>query len=241
MENRVQLLGIAVDIASTKVASEASIKFLEDESSKVVYFVNSETLLLLQNKEQDTDIFENCEMILPGTTSVNVSINEALGQKRDPFFLESYFDALFEFAIENGKEIQLIAGSKEQFESVQENIHEKWAYLTLSGNYLTEQDNSYEHIVNEINSIAPDILILALSEKEQLILLEEYRNQINAGLMLFTGNILYHQAVSEAKVPDSIEKLKIANLYKWFRKGDGGKNWFNNIKMKLRIKRDKQD
>ena len=241
MENRVQLLGIAVDIASTNVAGEASIRYLEEESSKAVYFVNSETLLLLQNKEHDTDTLENCEMILPGTTSVNVSINEALGQKRDPFFLEGYFDALFEYAIESGKEIQLIAGSKEQFESVQENIHEKWPYLTLSGSYLTEQDNSYEHIVNEINSIAPDILILALSEKEQLGLLEEYRNQINAGLMLFTGNILYHQAVSEAKVPDSIEKLKIGNLYKWFRKGDSGKNWFNNIKMKLRIKRDKQD
>lgn len=241
MENRVQLLGIAVDIASTNVAGEASIRYLEEEGSKAVYFVNSETLLLLQNKEHDTDTLENCEMILPGTTSVNVSINEALGQKRDPFFLESYFDALFEYAIESGKEIQLIAGSKEQFESVQENIHEKWPYLTLSGSYLTEQDNSYEHIVNEINSIAPDILILALSEKEQLGLLEEYRNQINAGLMLFTGNILYHQAVSEAKVPESIEKLKIGNLYKWFRKGDSGKNWFNNIKMKLRIKRDKQD
>lgn len=241
MENRVQLLGIAVDIASTSVASEASIQYIKEESSKTVYFVNSETLLLLQSEKEEAGILDACDMILPGTSSVNASINEALGQKRDPFFIESYFDAIFDYAIENGLEIQLMAGSKEQFESVQDNIHEKWSYLTLSGSYLTEQDNSYEHIVNEINSIAPDVIVLALSESMQLKLLKDYRYQINAGLMMFTGNILYHKAVSEAKVPESIEKLKIGNLYKWFRKGDSGKSWFNNIKMKLRIKRDKQD
>ena len=62
---------------------------------------------------------------------------------------------------------------------------------------------------------------------------------MNAGLILFTGNVLYNKVVSEAKVPESIEKLKIGNIYKWFQKDNSGKNLFNNIKMKLRIKRDK--
>ena len=62
---------------------------------------------------------------------------------------------------------------------------------------------------------------------------------MNAGLILFTGNTLYNKAVAEAKVPESIEKLRIENIYKWFQKDSSGKNLFNNIKMKLRIKRDK--
>ena len=135
--------------------------------------------------------------------------------------------------------MQLIAGSEEQFQSVKENIHEKWSYLTLSGAYFTEQEPSYEHIVNEINSIAPDILILALNESIQLQLLKEYRNQMNAGLMIFTGNILYNKAVSEAKLPETVEKLRIGNLYKWLRKDSSGKNFFNNIRMKFRLLRDK--
>ena len=239
MQDRVRLLGIAVNTASTNAASDAAIGYLEEESCRFVYLVNSETLIILQNNSEEENVLEDCDMILPGTLSVNSSVDEVLGYKRDPFFLESYFDRIFDYAVENGCEIQLIAGSEEQYTSVQDSIHEKWSYLTLSGTYLTEKDSSYEHIVNEINSIAPDILILALNEYMQLKLLENYRNQMNAGMILFTGNTLYNKAVSEAKVPESIEKLKIENIYKWFHKDKSGKSLFNNIKMKLRIKRDK--
>jgi UDP-N-acetyl-D-mannosaminuronic acid transferase (WecB/TagA/CpsF family) len=239
MQDRVRLLGIAVDIASTNAASEAAIGFIEEESSRVAYFVNSETLIILENNEEKGNVLEDCDMILPGTASVNSSIDEVLGYKRDPFFLESFFDRIFDYSVENGRELQLIAGSEAQYTSVQDSIHEKWSYLTLSGTYLTEQDSSYEHIVNEINSIAPDVLILALNENMQLELLKNYKSQMNAGLILFTGNVLYNKVVSEAKVPESIEKLKIGNIYKWFQKDNSGKNLFNNIKMKLRIKRDK--
>ena len=187
MQDRVRLLGVAVDIASTNAAGDAAIRYIEEESTRAVYCVNSETLILLEKNEEQELILEGCDMILPGTVSVSASVDEVLGYKRDPFFLESYFDRIFDYAVENGKEI----------------------------------------------------LILALNENVQLELLKHYRDQMNAGLILFTGNILYNKAVSEAKVPESIEKLRIGNLYKWFQKDSSGKNLFNNIKMKFRIKRDK--
>ncbi len=239
MQDRVRLLGIAVDTASTSAASDAAIGYIVEESCRFVYLVNSETLIILENNAEKENVLEDCDMILPGTLSVNTSIDEVLGYKRDPFFLEAYLNKIFDYAVENGSEIQLIAGSEEQYSSVQDSIHEKWSYLTLSGTYLDDQDSSYEHIVNEINSVAPDILILALNENMQLELLRDYRRQMNAGLILFTGNTLYNKAVAEAKVPESIEKLRIENIYKWFQKDSSGKNLFNNIKMKLRIKRDK--
>ena len=239
MQDRVRLLGVLVDAVSTDAASDAAIKYIEEENTRVVYLVNSETLILLEKNDEGKALLGACDMVLPGTVSVSTGIDDVLGLKRDPFFLESYFDNIFEYAVANGKEMQLIAGSEEQFQSVKENIHEKWSYLTLSGAYFTEQEPSYEHIVNEINSIAPDILILALNESIQRQLLKEYRNQMNAGLMIFTGNILYNKAVSEAKLPETVEKLRIGNLYKWLRKDSSGKNFFNNIRMKFRLLRDK--
>lgn len=236
MKDRIQLLDIVVDIASTKAASEATIQYLKEESSKVVYFVNSETLLLLQENSDWKNIVQESELILPGNASVNGSVDEVLGHKRDPFFFEGYFDSVLDYAASMGDEILLVAQDQDKFTSVQENIHEKRPYLTLSGMFLTEQEESLDHIVNEINSVAPDILLMALEEKKQLELLQRYRNQMNAGLMLFTGNILYNKAVSEAEVPEPIQKLKIENLYKWFRKGGRMKAFFNNLRIKLRLK-----
>lgn len=236
MKERIQLLDIAVDIASTKTAGEATMRQMEEESSKVVYFVNSETLFLLQENKDWKDTVEASELILPGNASVNASVDSVLGHKRDPFFFETYFNGILDYAIEMGYEFMLVAEDQDKFTFIQENIHEKRPFLTLSGMYLTEQKESLDHIVNEINSVAPDVLLMALEEEKQLQLLEQYRSQMNAGLMLFTGNILFNKAVSEAEVPEPIQKLRIESLYKWFRKGGRIKVFFNNLKMKLQLK-----
>lgn len=234
MQDRVQLLNVAVDIASTETASEATIGYLKEESSKVVYFLNSETLLSLEENEGLRAIVEDSELVLPGTSSVNASINEVLGHKRDSFFVESFFDTILDYAVEMGHEILIVAENQERFVSIQENIQEKRPFITLSGVFLTEQEESTDHIVNEINSVAPDILLVALEEKRQLELLKGYRNQMNAGLMIFTGPVFYNKAVSEAEVPEKIQKLRIEHLYKWYRKDGRIRGFFNNIRMKLK-------
>lgn len=236
MGKRVPLLGIAVDIAATKAAGDMTIEYLKQESSKVIYFLNSETLLLLPKNESWKSMVEESELILPGNTSVDASIDEVLGQKRDPFFFEGYFDIVLNYAIEAGLEFMIVAEDEEKFHSIQENIHEKRPMLDLSGMFLTEAEETLDQVVNEINSVAPDILIIALEERKQLELLDQYRTQMNAGLMLFTGSILYHKAVLDAEVPERIQKLKIDNLYKWFRKGGKIKGFFYNLIMKFRLK-----
>ena len=241
MEKKVQLLDIAVDIAATKAASDATIEYLKEENSKVIYFLNSETLLLLPKNDEWKHRLEESELILPGNASVDASIDEILGQKRDPFFFDGYFENVLDYAIENGLEFMVVAEDADKFRSIQENIHEKRPMLDLSGMFLTEAEESLEQVVNEINSVAPDILIIALEEKKQLELLEKYRIQINAGLMLFTGNILYHKAVLDSEVPEQIQKLKIDNLYKWFRKGKRIKTFFDNLAVKLRLKLHQRD
>lgn len=241
MEERIQLLDIAVDIASTKVAADVTMQQMEEEGSKVVYFVNSETLFLLQENKEWKSVVEESQLVLPGNASVNVSVDSVLGHKRDPFFFEGYFDIILDYAVEMGYEFMLVAEDEAKFTFIQENIHEKRPFLTLSGMYLTEQEESLDHIVNEINSVAPDILLMALEESKQLELLKQYRSQINAGLMLFSGNILFNKAVSEAEVPEPIQKLRIENLYKWFRKGGRIKLFFNNLKMKLQLKHHNRD
>jgi UDP-N-acetyl-D-mannosaminuronic acid transferase (WecB/TagA/CpsF family) len=236
MKERVQLLDIAVDIVSTKDASDLTIQFLEDEKSHVVYFINSQTLFMLKKEKEWKELVEESELILPATASVDASIDQVLGHKRDSFFRESYIDILLDYAIEMGYEMVIVAEDENKFISIQENIHEKRPLLTLSGIYMTEQEESLDHIVNEINSVAPEILLIALEEEKQLTLLKDFRNQMNAGIMLFTGDTMYNQAVLESEVPESIQKLRIDNLYKWFRTGGRIKAFWTNIKMKIQLK-----
>ncbi len=241
MQDRIRLLNVAVDTVSTQTAYDATMEYMEEESTKVIYFLNSETLLLL---EEDSDLcatVEECEMILPGSASVNTSINQLLERKKDFFFMESYFEMVFDYAVEIGKEILIVAASQDRFVSIQENIHEKLPYITLSGLSMTGRDETTEYIVNEINSVAPDILLIALEEKKQLELLQLYRNQMNAGLILFTGAFFYNKAVAEAEVPVKIRKLKIENLYKWYQKEGRIKTFFSNLKVKFKLKKQNKE
>ncbi len=241
MQDRIQLLNVSVDIASTGIASEATIDYLKTESSRVVYFLNSETLLTLGEDDALRETVENSDLVLPGTTSVNQSINDVLGHRRDAFFVESYFETLFGYAVDEGLEVLVVAQSKERLQSIEEHIHAKHEFITLTGLCLQQQDESASHIVNEINSIAPDILLVALEEKMQVELLEKYRKQMNASLMIFTGTILYNKVVSEAQVPEKIQRLKIDTLYKWYRKDGRIRSFFSNIRMKMKLKRHKNE
>ena len=99
MKDRVQLLDIAVDILSTKEASDLTKQYIEEEGSRVVYFVNSGTLLLLQTNQEWKTVVEKSELILPATTSVNASIDQVLGHRRDSFFMESYIDSILDQAM----------------------------------------------------------------------------------------------------------------------------------------------
>lgn len=241
MKDRVELLGISVDIASTKEASETTISYIEAEGSKVVYFVNSETLLLLEGNSDWKDALLSCELILPGAANINTSINDVLGHKRDPFFFESYLDAILDYIVEMGLDALLVTGSEQQFQSVQANIHENRPFLYLSGLFKTEQDESYEHIVNEINSVAPDVLLVACDETMQLDLLDQYHNLMNAGIVLFVGDLLYHKAVIDEEIPQNIEKMNLNNFYRWIRKGGRLKALMNNLRMHLRLRQHKKD
>ena len=240
MRDRIKLLDTMIDVVSTSAVCRSAMHYLTREGSNVLYFLNSESLLLLQNNQEYQDVLAGCEWVLPGNASVNASVDEVAGLDRDAFVFESFFDSLLDHAIEKGYEFFLVAEDSERFSSMQENIHEKRPFLTLSGMFLTAKEESLDHVVNEINSVAPDILLVALEEKKQLEILKQFRNQINAGLMLFTGNILYNKVVAEAELPERIQKLRIGNIYKWLQI-DGIKQTFNNIKMKLVIKRHNKD
>lgn len=236
MKERVCLLDILMDIVPTREAGEMTLQFLTSEGSRVVYIVNSETFLLQQSEPELKEYIEACELVLPADASVSDSIDQVLGHRRDSFFLESYFDIVFDYAVDMGYEILLVAENEKSFISIQENIHEKRPVLTLSGVYLTEREESMEHIVNEINSVAPDILLVALNQKQQLELIRDYRSQINARLMLFSGNSLYNRAVSEQEVPEPIQKLKFDNVYKWFSGSGRMKALWADMAMKIKVR-----
>ena len=180
MEKRIQLLDIALDSVSTKDAVECTVRYLEEEGSRVVYLVNSETLFLLKKEQEWKSLVAESELILPANANVSASIDHVLGHKRESFFLESYIDAVLDYSIEMGHEMLIVAENESKFTFMQESIHEKRPLVTISGVYMTETEQSLGHIVNEINSVAPDILLFALNEQEQLTILKQYRNQINA-------------------------------------------------------------
>lgn len=241
MKERIELLGTFVDVLSTKEAADVTISYIEEKGSKVVYFINSETLLLLEGNNSLKETVEGCELVLPSGSNVDESVNEVLGYKRDPFFFESYMDRILDYIVEMGLDTLLVSGTEQQFQSVQANIHEKRPFFDLSGFFKTEQDESYEHVVNEINSVAPDVLLIACEEQMQLDLLNQYHDLMNSSCILYVGDLLYHKAVIEEEVPENIEKMNLNHFYRWFKKGSHLKRIVNSVKMRIRMIRHKND
>lgn len=237
MSDRIKLLDVMIDIASTEAAIGTAFECMRQEGSHVVYFVTSSTMMLLKDHPGWTALVEESELVLPGCQSVNTGVNQVLGYKRQSFFPAGFFDNILDRAVEMGYEFMLIAADEEKFTAVQNNVHEKRPYLTFGGFSLAGQEYTQEHIVNEINSVAPDILLFALEDRKQLELLEQFKSQMNAGLILFTGNLLYEKAVLEEGAPFGTEKMRFQKLYRWLQRKGGIRTWLSNFRMRMELKK----
>jgi UDP-N-acetyl-D-mannosaminuronic acid transferase (WecB/TagA/CpsF family) len=76
-----------------------------------------------------------------------------------------------------------------------------------------ESEEEDEGIVNEINSLAPDILLLDLEDEKQETWILSHTSQLNAKLCICAGSVIDQMILEYRKEPALISKLHLTKLY----------------------------
>ena len=204
LEGRITLFGIPFSIYNGQQLYRVSCDLLEEPALYTVFFVMGEQCIRLAEAK---NLQKNIERIcwVPGDSAVQSIIPKRYRHVAEDFSIRRYILKMCEYATDMGLDVCVLMDDEESLKTVFDNIRKVYPYLQLHG-------WTSENIVNEINSVAPEILILGVNSGELRHYVERGRWMTNARLCICVGEGLLDEMTKKKK-------------------------WFHNITMSRTLKR----
>ncbi len=207
MKDKITLFGIPFRIYDEKQLYRLSCDELEEPALYTIFLVAAnqcgyllETGEEIRNNERITWIPADCNMAAVFPKKEKHIISE--------FSVLTYLEYMGEYSADTGAEICLLMDTEQQSEAVLSEFRRKFPYLAVHTlNY--DSMPSEEARVNEINSIAPDILILGIHTDKMKHFLEVNRKRTNARLCICVGELLIDEMSKKKKMFHTITMSRL--------------------------------
>jgi N-acetylglucosaminyldiphosphoundecaprenol N-acetyl-beta-D-mannosaminyltransferase len=181
MENKLNVLGVEIDNYLTTDSSRLINEYLDDDCMNTISIIQIPTLLRAVDEDEYREYIENMDLTIVGDKAIleaagltdGVRIKEA----EDGEFVIQFFRNVIK-----RKKTVFILGEKEQdIDKYMKAITKRYVGLNIAGKYAIsgyEQDG--DSIVNEINSVAPDVIVSVLTSPFQEKFVSENKSKISA-------------------------------------------------------------
>jgi N-acetylglucosaminyldiphosphoundecaprenol N-acetyl-beta-D-mannosaminyltransferase len=191
MENKLNVLGVEIDNYLTTDSSRLINEYLDDDCMNTISIIQIPTLLRAVDEDEYREYIENMDLTIVGDKAIleaagltdGVRIKEA----EDGEFVIQFFRNVIK-----RKKTVFILGEKEQdIDKYMKAITKRYVGLNIAGKYAIsgyEQDG--DSIVNEINSVAPDVIVSVLTSPFQEKFVSENKSKISAKVWIGLGDYL---------------------------------------------------
>lgn len=198
MGDSYNLLGIPFQVFNEKELCQLSCDQLEDIAMYTIFFVAASQCSFLMETEQTFRENERMTWV-----PVHHSIASIFPKKDrhiiSDFLLWDYVEGMCEYLLDNGSELCVFMETEEQREIVQNELRTMYPYLVVH-TLSYESMPSEEAMVNEINSVAPEILIIGLHTENMKHFLDVNRKKTNTRLCICVGEILISEMSKKRKL-----------------------------------------
>lgn len=207
MSEQLRKFGIPFRIYNKDQIFQVSCDWLEEPALYTVFFVTAKQCIPLSEAKALLDKREQIIWI-PGDEAVCSLFSKKERHEMLELSVEGYIMNICEYAADMGLDICFLMEDKTELEFVTEGIRKNYPYLAIHGLTLDSM-NSAEMMINEINSIAPEILIMGVHTSEIRRYLEYDRNKTNARLCICVGNLLITEMSKKHKMLHTITMSRV--------------------------------
>jgi len=191
MENKLNVLGVEIDNYLTTDSSRLINEYLDDDCMNTISIIQIPTLLRAVDEEEYREYIENMDLTVVGDKAIleasGLVDGTRLREAEDGEFVIQFFRNVI-----MRKKTVFILGEKEQdIDKYMKAITKRYVGLNIAGKYAIngyEQDG--DSIVNEINSVAPDVIVSVLASPFQEKFVSENKSKISAKVWIGLGDYL---------------------------------------------------
>lgn len=211
MHAKTKILGVEVDVLSQQYLHDITKEYLTNDRLNIYFLLTTEMIEVAQKEEEFYQCLEVADLLLPGQEHI-----VTLGEEDEDFpDIAIGYSALLEMAKRMSKEkvIFFLCPNQAMIQKIESYTRRNLPNFRVQGYYSYEDHLGDEHIINSINTVAPDIIISTLPTPLQEQWIAEYRTQVNAKLYIAMGTVI-NEMIQEYKEPPKV--IKLLHLQKWY-------------------------
>lgn len=197
MIKTIDFAGIVLDNYSVRETIMNVEKNMSDQGFHTIEEVNMDTLMQAETDE----VIKEALQIVEHTVIAEAGILDAVGagsyQRRHEIEHHDFFYELMKRIERNHKTMFVIGDSMERVEQMCELISDRYPKCEIVGmEALDECTGATDAVVNEMNAVAPDVILSIIPSPQQEHFLMENREKISAELWYGIGKIELEKARS---------------------------------------------
>ena len=207
IERSTKILGYGVD----ELTFEQALDYAKLHNGQVVT-INPEMILNANKTPDFAKIIQNAELVIPDGIGVEIGL-KILGHKVKRIAGIEFGKALIEQFYKEKKSIAFVGAKPEVLEIEINNIKKEYPDINIA----YTQDGYFkneEQILNEITSIHPDLVLVALGSPKQEFFISKLKQTLPNSLMIGLGGSFDVWAGVVKRAPQIYQKLGLEWLYR---------------------------
>lgn len=220
---KIKILGIEIDRVDMKLALEESIKKIEKKEKFFVVTPNPEIILNAGKDDELFNLINSADMLIPDGIGVVIASKIVGNPLKERVTGIDLMLEIMDYASKNNKKVFLLGGKEGVAEKAKENLEKKYKNLDIVGThhgyykglhsgYIDHEEE--KSIVEDINSLSPDILFVCMGSPSQEYFISKYINDINASFFMGAGGSLDVISGNVKRAPEFYQKHGLEWLYR---------------------------
>ena len=210
MRNTVRILGVDIDNIDIDEAGKITKELVEtsNKTCKIVVAPNTEFIMMAQKDEEFFDILKSADLATPD--SVGVMLGGKFQKK--PFKQripgQAYFRKVLEIGEKENWSFYLLGGKDDVPKIAAEDLKKIYPNINIVGYHegFFELEGE-EKVIQEINSLKPNVLFVAMGAPLQEKWIAKYKNDLKVDIAAGQGGTFDYEAGKIKSITTTIKKI----------------------------------
>lgn len=188
MDRKIKVLGVEIDNYYLDEVMTTVVGFLENDSLNTIDMITTSLLMAAEENMQLKDHIEQMDITIIGDIEVLAAANIQDEKRYEEVAQNEFLGTLLMYAANCEKSICLLVESEKQLEEFEEYFKEQYENLSIVKSFVLDGENQdVDDVINEINSLSPDILLASLQSPFQEAFILENKLKLSAKLYVGLG------------------------------------------------------
>jgi N-acetylglucosaminyldiphosphoundecaprenol N-acetyl-beta-D-mannosaminyltransferase len=206
MIKTIDVAGISLDNYTVREAIMNVEKGMSDHGFHTIEEVNMDTLMMAETDEVIRAALDSVEHTVIAEAEILDAVGAATYQRKREIEHRDFFYEMMKRIERNHKTLFLIGDGAEQTRQMCERLGELYPRCEIVGSEALEEcGGATDDVVNEMNSLAPDVILSILPSPKQEHFLMENRDRLSAGLWYGVGAVSLGK--EKSRIGDALRNL----------------------------------